>query len=102
MRCVCYLLLCLASLNTPAYTEVKFIDVTASARINFKHIDGRSGEKYLVETLGSGVLSSLTLTVDGNLDLYIVNATHIPPPTRTTESLIQSHPFAKKYALSEQ
>ncbi|MAJ74121.1 hypothetical protein CMK13_14045 [Candidatus Poribacteria bacterium] len=35
--------------------EVRFTDVTYSAGIEFFHIDGRSGNKYFMETLGAGV-----------------------------------------------
>ena len=84
MRSVCFLLLCLASLNTPAYSEVQFVDVTTVAGIDFRHVDGRSGEKYLIETLGSGALF-FDFNVDGNLDLYIVNAARTSSPIQTTD-----------------
>ena len=85
MRSVCYFLLCFTFLSAPAYTEVQFVDITTAAGIDFKHYDGRSGEKYLIETLGSGALF-FDFNVDGHLDLYIVNAAHILSPTQPVES----------------
>ena len=94
MRCVCRLLLCLTFLSVPAYTEVQFVDVTTTAGINFQHVDGRTGEKYLIETLGSGALF-FDFNLDGNLDLYIVNAAHTPSPIQTTEPSTNSADLPK-------
>lgn len=94
MRCVCHLLLCLTFLSAPAYTEVQFVDVTTTAGIDFQHVDGRTGEKYLIETLGSGALF-FDFNRDGNLDLYIVNAAHTPSPIQTTEPSTNSADLPK-------
>ena len=36
-----------------ADTSIQFVDVTQEAGIHWKHADGRSGQKYFMETLGS-------------------------------------------------
>ena len=64
----------------------QFVDVTLESGINFRHHDGRSGQKYLLETLGSGV-SFFDYDNDSYIDLYIVNGADLPgcvspiPPT---------------------
>lgn len=77
MRCLYYVAIFFI-LPAAAFAEVRFVDATAAAGISFQHVDGRTGEKFLIETLGSGALF-FDYNADGVLDLYIVNATHIPP-----------------------
>jgi enediyne biosynthesis protein E4 len=49
-----------------------FVDVTSKAGITFVHTSGASGEKYMVETFGSGV-AWIDYDNDGFPDLYFVN-----------------------------
>ena len=87
MRCFYFITLSFI-LSTSVPADVQFIDATATAGITFQHIDGRTGEKYLIETLGSGALF-FDFDADADLDLYVVNATHIPPPIAEDSS--QTH-----------
>lgn len=56
-----------------------FTDVTAASGIRFKHYNGGKGEKYMPETVGSGV-AFLDYNNDGKLDLLFVNGTDWPHP----------------------
>ncbi len=71
-----YCVLLSLAISAPAHPQIQFVDATADAHITFRHVDGRTGEKYLIETLGSGALF-FDYNNDGNLDLYIVNANSI-------------------------
>ncbi len=51
---------------------VQFTDVTAAAGIRFRHNTGRSGKKYLPETLGAGC-AFLDYNNDGRPDILLVN-----------------------------
>jgi len=56
---------------------IEFTDVTAQARIYFKHNNGAFGKKYLPETMGSGVCV-LDYDNDGWQDILLVNSMDWP------------------------
>ncbi len=58
-------------------TTVRLADVTASAGIDFRHATGAFGQKWMPETMGSGV-AVFDYDGDGWPDLYFVNGTGWP------------------------
>ena len=59
--------------TTPLPADVVFTDVTRAAGIEFEHHNGRSGKKYLPETLGSGG-AFLDYNGDGWPDILLINS----------------------------
>ena len=53
--------------------EVQFVEVAAEAGIAFRHQNGAEGQKYPMETMGSGAAFA-DYDGDGWLDLYFVNS----------------------------
>ena len=70
-------LLLLLTLSAASNAELRFTDVTHEAGIHWTHIDGRSGQKYFMETLGSGA-AFFDYDSDGAPDLYLVNGAPLP------------------------
>ena len=61
------------SVQATARVAVTFTDVTAEAGIEFEHHNGRSGRKYLPETLGSGC-AFFDYDNDARPDIFLVNS----------------------------
>jgi hypothetical protein len=70
----------LAATQPPA-TNVHFTDVTASAGIKFHHNAGKAGQKYLPETMGSGV-AFFDADGDGWPDILLINSKDWTPHGR--------------------
>src|SRR5260221_11845693 len=65
----------------------KFTDVTAAAGIHFVHNSGRTGKKWLPETMGSGV-AFFDADGDGWLDILFVNGKDWTPRGRHTTAAL--------------
>ena len=51
---------------------IAFEDISKEAGVNFKHVNGSAGQKWLPETMGSGV-AWIDYDGDGFTDLFLVN-----------------------------
>jgi hypothetical protein len=81
------LLMFALSQSATAQGPIRFRDVTAETGITFRHSDGSSGRRYIVETVASG-LATFDYDGDGLVDVYFVNGGRLPgtkslgPPPR--------------------
>ncbi len=60
--------------------SVQYLDVTKEAGITFKHVNGWTGKRYFVETMGPGA-AFFDYDNDGYLDIYFVNGAELPGVT---------------------
>jgi hypothetical protein len=71
---------------------IQLTDVSNSSGIAFKHTDGASGRKYLVEPMSAG-LALFDYDGDGLIDIYFANGAPLPPlppDPRTTSALYRN------------
>jgi len=66
---------------------VRFTDVTAAAGIRFTHNAGRTGKKWLPETMGSGC-AFFDADGDGWLDVLLINGKDLLPRGRGTTAAL--------------
>ncbi len=71
------LTLLLLSIGSAASQSATFVDVTAEAGIQFRHNNGKTEHKHIIETMGSGVVF-FDYDTDGDADLYFVNSGNVP------------------------
>jgi hypothetical protein len=77
--------------TTPVANHVVFSDVTAQAGIKFVHNAGKTGKKYLPETLGSGA-AFIDVDGDGWPDILLVNSKNwVPGGRKTTAALYHNN-----------
>ncbi len=63
--------------RVPAAPIPIFVDVTEEAGIYFKHTNGKTEHKHIIETMGSGAVF-FDYDNDGDAELYFVNSGSIP------------------------
>ncbi|MBW8041691.1 MAG: CRTAC1 family protein [Planctomycetes bacterium] len=73
MREAVVVLACLYSVSAaPARGPIELRDMTAETGIVFKHTDGSSGRRYIIETISAG-LALFDYDQDGDIDIYFLN-----------------------------
>ena len=75
------LTLLLLIIGSAASQSATFVDVTAEAGIQFRHNNGKTEHKHIIETMGSGVVF-FDYDTDGDADLYFVNSGTVPEEKR--------------------
>nr|MCU0721790.1 VCBS repeat-containing protein [Pirellula sp.] len=66
------LILCDIARSQDAGTEIRFVDITKTSGLTFKHQDGSDGNRYLIELMGAGVCS-FDADGDGLVDVFLLN-----------------------------
>lgn len=80
------LTLLLLTIGSAAAELPTFTDVTEEAGIQFRHNNGKTEHKHIIETMGSGVVF-FDYDTDGDADLYFVNSGNIPQETQNSQQV---------------
>lgn len=84
-------ILAFAASGPAGTSDIHFTDVTAAAGIHFVHNAGKSGKKYLPETVGSGA-AFLDADGDGWQDIFLVNSrSWTPGAKKSTGALYRNN-----------
>ena len=70
-------LLLLLLTSVPLYANPRFHDATQEAGIDFVHVNGANGQKFVIETVGPGG-GFFDSDGDGRLDIYLINGAAVP------------------------
>ncbi len=76
--CVLVLMIGASHVGAQSACPLSFVDQTGALGIDFVHVSGATGEKYLPETMGAGA-AWLDFDGDGWMDLYLVQSGEFPP-----------------------
>src|SRR5713226_5514764 len=71
--------------------EVRYVDTTEQARLQFRHVNAATPNKYLIETMGAGV-AVFDYDNDGWLDVFFVNGAALLDPQPDGRPLDKSDP----------
>ena len=77
------LLFFLLTIGSAASQPPIFVDVTEEAGIHFKHSNGATEHKHIIETMGSGTVF-FDYDTDGDPDLYFVSSGSVPQESQQT------------------
>ena len=77
------LLFLLLTVGSAASQPPIFVDVTGEAGIHFKHSNGATEHKHIIETMGSGTVF-FDYDTDGDPDLYFVSSGSVPQENQQT------------------